>query len=317
MTSRPGVLTVAGGAWEGRLVEAARVTGLLRILGRCCTPSEVDRRLDRADIVVLGAETPWLAPRVLERWRRRAWLVGVADGEDRRGPSLLMEAGCHTWVDSSTDPVQLARRLVGLPPRAVQPAPSSRVLWVTGTRGAPGRTEVALSLAWLGASTCRTALLEADSPSLGLRLGLRPPGPASRPRLRAGLHLVPNPGFRRRSPVLERLILEEARSVDLVIVDAGPDPPRPPDDSVYVCSGDPVSIVRAAIDLDRWTSPPRLVVNRVESGLAARTLRMARRATGLEPVALIEETTRPGPGTPPMVEMLAALSGIVAQEAAR
>ena len=101
-------------------------------------------------------------------------------------------------------------------------------------------------------------------------------------------------------------VLDTARAThDRVVLDVGPCAPPYDGDALVVCDSSPVGIVRCAALLQSWLGPePALVVNRVDDDL---DLGLIRRATGLEPVALVPRCTPPAPGEPPAPEMLTAL----------
>ena len=134
------IATVIGGRlWEQDLVEAARYTGLARVVARCVRPDEVSAASPPARVVIVGSETPWLTGAVVRRWRRQGLaVVGLHPPEDRPGRRLLTDGGCDLIVDEDTPPVRLLGRLLALdPPPAQQPI--GELVTVTGARGAPGR----------------------------------------------------------------------------------------------------------------------------------------------------------------------------------
>lgn len=322
---RPRIVTVLGGSWESRLVEVARLTGLARVVGRCRRPSEVEARLEGADVVLVGSETPWLFTGSMLNWRRRVWVVGMAAVGDRRAPGLLVDAGCHRVWSQAADPRRLVERLAGLahPIRTGVVTADARLVWVTGTRGAPGRSEVALGLAWAAAERTRTVLVELDeaAPSLGLRLHLpaRPgwadadPARGTVRKHRVGrLQVITNLGSSGGLAARDRVFTALKAQADLVVVDWGPRPPPGEGDCVFVCSADATSVIRAGIVLRAWDGPPpKLVVNKVQPADRVEALRAVRAATGLEPEAVIPFDDRVATTDRPSPRFLGSLTGLV------
>jgi len=321
---RPGIATIVSGSWERALVEAARAAGTLRIVGRCETPFEVGQVIPRADAIIVGSEVPWVTAAALRRWRDAGVAVfGVVGANDRVGARIFRD-GEVTQVFDAREP--MSRTVAGIVASvAVRPAAvTSGTVTVTGPRGCPGRSEIAIALAWKATATGSAILVETDrdAPGTGVRLGLEPnPGLArSDPALVGSLAcrrwgrievltLPVSPAPLSRS--IELRVLEAAVSeFDAVIVDAGPcsGPMRhDPGSVVFVMEASPVGLVRAARAIAAWAGPqPRVVLNRVE-GDVEYILRSARAATGLEPSALIPRTARPDCGDPPLDSMLASL----------
>lgn len=307
------IATVIGGRrWEGVLVEAARGTGLARVVARCVHPDEVTN--SSARVVVVGSETPWLTPAVLRSWRRRGLaVVGVHPPHDRPGHRLLTQGGCDLVVDDGVAPCLILGRLLSLAPPDPLPSPN-RLVTVTGPRGAPGRSEIALGLSWVWGRRAPTLLAETDhaARSAGLRLGLPPVSTRVGLRIETVgpvdvLHLSPGGGPLAPSLVARTLAAARERYRH-VVVDAGPGSAGSGDVTVIVTTPDPVVLVRTASLLERWEGPPPFVVaNRLDG---RDDLRRVRRATGLEPVAAVPQTTTPEPGSPPPDPILREMEGV-------
>lgn len=61
--SRPALATVVSvRPWEAELVRAATSGARVRLIARAAGPDELTRTLADADVIVIGAETPWLEP---------------------------------------------------------------------------------------------------------------------------------------------------------------------------------------------------------------------------------------------------------------
>ena len=249
----PQVITTAGPLWESELVERARATGTLRIAERAFHPAQVHRALAdrRARTVLVGAEIPWLSPGLVGAWRRMgAVVIGINDPYHPPSCRLLEEWGCH-FVLEEPDPEWTAAALgVALPATPVPVAPTGpKMVAVGGPRGAPGRTEVALGLAWLAARDGPCLLVEADtSPALGLRLGLPPPPQIHQPVTADGIDLLL---WDPRGSAGGILHSGWSRFWDYrtVVVDLGPGHQafeRWPGERVVVCQASPSGIVRAA-----------------------------------------------------------------------
>ncbi|MFQ5949054.1 MAG: CpaE family protein, partial [Acidimicrobiia bacterium] len=198
-------------------------------------------------------------------------------------------------------------------------APSGSSVAVAGPRGAPGRTEVALALAWQWATNRPTLLIDLDleAPAIAIRLG-RPPRPdisdvadavhangrlptdavqqVGRLNLIVGSHRAEEPALR---PMLVDDVVEAALgSYELVVLDLGP---RPADDgllkqsdhAVVVAEASPNGLVRAARLTAEWSGPPpALVLNRIPNVDRTDVIRAARRWTGLDPIALVPDRQR-------------------------
>jgi hypothetical protein len=266
-----------------------------------------------ADVVFVGSEVHWIPSADLHRLARTTRIIGIA--ADRPGAELLSRAGIDEVINAGM-PIagMLAMALDGRP---VEPG---RLIEVTGPRGAPGRSEVALALAYAGRRAA-TTLIEADSvaPSLGLRMAL----PPTRARVGHEVHgvtLEPAPVGTpppRLTDLLQHIDATRIRSA-VTIVDSGPNSSMHRvvdiDDSVMVGEATDIGLVRLARLCEAWTGPtPLLVINRHVPG---QDLRQVRRATGLEPLAVIPITTMPDRGSLPPPRLRSALRSVLAQRTA-
>ena len=311
--------------WESSLVTRARETAEIRLVLRAYLPEEIEQQAGRIDVVVAGAETSWVTPARIGAWRRCGLrVIGVYPAGDGPARHRLTAAGVDEAVPDDLPVSSLARTVCLQRPAAPPPdagTASAPVVAVTGPRGAPGRTEVALALAWRWSRARRTLLIDLDltAPGIAVRLG-RPPRPdvidaadgvhatgvipiASIQQCN-GLALVV--GSHRAEPErpdrnAEIDVITAARQVtDLVVVDAGLRSGddvllRSADRVVLVAEASPSGLVRAARMTGEWEGPPPdLVLNRVRRREADDVLRAARRWTGLEPAALVPE--RPAVG---------------------
>ena len=310
---RPTIATVVGPPWEPRLVEEARASGLARLVGRCCDFAGLESLATRTDAIFIGSETPWLPGTDLRHLASMTRLRGVAT--DRPGAHLLDQAGVHDVVDASTSPSGM------LTMAASQRDSPGRLIEVTGPRGAPGRSEVALALAYGARGDGGVTLIEADrtAPSLGLRLGLAPSRQRSPHRV-DGLTLHPAPvGIETEAQAHMIELTERARASNTVtIVDSGPNSIWHHlvelDAVVFVGEATDVGVVRLARLCEAWLGPtPVLVLNRYRDN---QDIRRVLRATGLEPVAVIPEIAMPPAGSEPSRLMRNALRPIVGQRAA-
>ena len=309
---RPSIATVVGPGWEPRLVDHARSTGLARLVGRCCDPAGLTDISPRADAIFIGSEAHWLASTDLRHLRPATRLIGVAT--DEPGARLLDRAGVDDIVDAHTPPAgMLSLALSRIAP------PRGRLVEVTGPRGAPGRSEIALAAAFARGGSVRLVEVDHGAPSLGLRMGLRP----STQRIlvsRHGVDLDPVPAGERSEPI-ERIIDMVNRSQFAhrsTILDAGPDSAwhlvMDVDDVIVVGEATDVGLVRLARLCEAWLGPePQLVINRYQPD---QDLRLVRRATGLEPVAVIPALSVPARGEPPVAQMVSALRATMTQRTA-
>ena len=314
----PRVVTTAGPWWESELVERARHTGALRITERASHPAQVQRALGErgARAVVVGAEIPWLSRRLVGAWRGRgAMVIGVDDPHHSPHARLLEDWGCDLVLDAP-DPEWAAAAL-----RAASPAsdtgpapPSPTVVAVGGPRGAPGRTEVALALAWLASRRGPCLLVEADtSPALGLRLGLSPPARPHEPVAAAGIDVLL---WSAGGTAAGMLNSGWSRLWDYptTVVDLGPGRralQEWPGHKVVVCRASPTGIVRAACFLAglKPGCEPRLVVNHVDGDEQVRRDLLHHLAAwaGRRPDAVIGVLDDLRWGEPPPVSLQGAL----------
>lgn len=299
--------------WEPRLVAAARESAAVKLVLRAYLPEEVSRRADSIDVVVAGAETSWVTPTRVASWRRLGIrVVGVHSRADQPAIDRLSAGGADLILEEDLDAEQLVREIRMLDPRSRdQPDARGRVFAVTGVRGGPGRTEVAVGLAWAAAGKGEAALVDADlaGPSIAVRLGLPP-----RPDLadcvdvaldRGGdvvnaaqaigrLRVVPgalrSAGIRPESAVD---VVEALANAGTVVVDAGPWTEASTvigsaDSVIFVVEASPVGIVRASRIVDTWVgAPPVLVLNKVRRHRRDDMITALRKWSGLEPQVVI------------------------------
>ncbi len=290
--------------WEEDFVSFVRDCAGLRVVARAYEPEEVTRR--KPDVILVGSETSWISPIHLRAWRRRGFRVlGLHPPGDEPGRLLLERGGTDTILPETTSAVGLFRAVQALSVGESSAGLEGTLVAVTGARGSPGRTEIALALALGAAEYQRTLLADLDPPSIGVRLGLGP-----RPTLLEALEEArsdgtPPPvrhvgalsiltgveGGPLATPLRWELIRAALDSFDLVIADLGPWPQndavlRNARSTILVCDAGPTGMVRAATMVHDWIGvPPRLIVNRVVDDESAR--QVARRALGLEPAILV------------------------------
>lgn len=305
---RPSIATVIGPGWEPRLVAHARNSGLARLVGRCCDPSALADVASRADTVYIGSDVSWLVDTDLRHLNNRTRLIGVA--ADAPGERLLDRAGVSEIVDASTPPSGLLSLALAETERSRR-----KLIEVTGPRGAPGRSEVALALAF----ATNGCLVEADrpGPSLGLRMALPPTRQRTPVDLDDAVFCPETAGP--EAPALDLAELDRLRSLRLTtIVDTGPDGVlhrvADVDRVVIVGEATDVGVVRLARLCEGWMGPtPALVVNRHQEH---QDLRRVIRATGLEPAAVIPILPQPGVGEAPHPRMRSAVSTLADQRIA-
>lgn len=305
---RPAIATVVGPGWEPHLAAHIRTTGRARLVGRCCDPSALDDIASRADAVFIGSDVPWLGDVDLRDLATRTRVVGVSS--DRPGTALLHRAGIEEVIEASAPPASLLALIL-----SDLASVEHHLIEVTGPRGAPGRSEVALALAFETGGH----LIEADraAPSLGLRMGL-PPDQIRTTHDHGEILLSPEPvGV--SAPADGDLLARLGTPRATTIVDAGPDSTwhrtMTIDVSVIVGEATDIGIIRLARLCERWMGAmPALVINR---HLPDQNLRQVIRATGLEPAAVIPWLPPPDPGTAPHPRMRAAIRGLVGQRTAR
>ena len=306
--------------WESALAARARETAEIRLVLRAYRPEEIERQADRIDVVVAGAEITWVTPARIGVWRRKGLrVVGVHPAGDHPARQRLASAQADEIVPDDLPTPALLRTvcLQRLSPRRRPPiGRRTKVVAVTGPRGAPGRTEVALALAWHWSGARRTLLVDLDleAPGIAIRLGCPP-----RPDLvdaSDGVHAtgtIPEQAFQHCNGLAlvvgshrpggaapdrtsESDLVTAARAAsELVVVDAGlrsggDELLREADRVVLVADASPAGLIRAARLTDEWEGPPPdLVLNRVRRRDAAAAVLAARRGTGLDPISLVPD----------------------------
>lgn len=318
----PRVVTTAGPVWESDLVDRARTSGTLRIVRRAFRPEPIYRMLaeGRARAVVVGADIPWLSSGLVSAWRRMgAVVIGIDDPHRSPSQHLLEDWGCHVVLEEP-DPEWAAACISAiLPSIAASPnPPAPNVVAVGGPRGAPGRTEVALGMAWLAARSGSCLLIEADtSPALGLRLGLPPPTEPHQTVTMGQIDLLLwDPGGSSGGTLRNGW----SRSWDYrtVVVDLGPGISAFqdwPGQRVVVCRATPPGIVRTASLLARMGGkpPPHMVMNRLppDDPFGCEISRHLADLTGTQPAARIAELDDLEWGMPPPPSIQAALEPLM------
>jgi MinD-like ATPase involved in chromosome partitioning or flagellar assembly len=253
---------------------------------------------------------------------------------------LLTVGGADEVLPDSTPPdriLHIVRTLRQPPPALVG---SGSLITVTGGRGAPGISEIALSLAWGLAAQRSTLLIDLDrqGPSLSVRLGVLPApdvAHAADAVLLSGvfptevrrigpLSLLAGPPIRHSGPLTSALINEVIQAAegtfDRIVVDLGVSEPDDPllyraASRILTCEATPKGLVRAAATVEAWAAPlPALVLNRVPTDRREDTVRAARHWLGLEPKVLlphlpeIHDVARmAGPPSSDMVRLLEPL----------
>jgi len=341
----PRVATVLSAReWESSFVAHAREAATVRLVLRAFVPDEVSGESDRIDVVVAGAETSWVTPARIRAWRRSGLrIVGIHPRGDQPARERLAAGGADEILPDDSGPEAIARAALLLEPTApaVTDAPTGRLMVVTGGRGAPGRTEVALALAWASAGSTPTLLVDLDleAPAVAIRLGV-PPRPdvteaadavlatgtlpetalqrVGSLRLLVGSHRSGEPPL--RAGLVDDLV-DAARAIAaMVIVDAGPWPAserlvKQATDAALVTATSPNALVRAARIAAEWSGPPpSLVVNQAprDHGSAIESLRQW---VGLEPTAVIPRrrsvSARARSGRGPHPRVLASLAPLL------
>lgn len=288
---RPAFVTfVTLSPWEPRLAEAARRTGLARLVGRCSTYAEVER-LD-PDVVVIGSSHPSLGPAPIDRWRRRGMVVVVI--EEGGDPTLERRArGCHARFGERSSEMEILMFVAASVTHRV--GPTNHTITVTGPRGSMGRSEVALALAWRLAEQRPVHLvdLDLDAPGLGLRLGLPPPPTPSTVEIGPLRFTGFPPGGGPLAPTVRDRLLASIETD--VVIDAGPDARDITGTTVVVTRTDPQSLVR----LGRYMSRHRWEGAVVVANFAdTTTIGPLRRTIGGDPAALVPDLGPAEPGRP-------------------
>lgn len=339
MTLRVGTVLSAR-EWESRLVAAARSSAGIRLVLRAFLPDEVVDRVGELDVVVVGSETPWASPARMASWSRAGLrVVAIHPAGDRPAADRMRSVGVDLVLSDDLPVDTILREIRLLEPAAERQEATRPLIAVTGARGAPGRTEVALAIAWLTSGSGDTVLVDADldAPGVAVRTATAPRPdladavdavhesggvpdrllhPAGRLRLLPGAHRVGEPALR-PEPVFD--VVDALRVHRTVVVDTGPWPSggevaKAATSAVVVADASPSGIVRAAGVLGEWAGPPPcLVLNRVIGG-GDDAVRAIRRWTGLEPAALVpfhrSVITASRSGGPPARRLLTPLIGI-------
>lgn len=305
--------------WEPGLVAHARDTAALRVVLRAYQPADIEARANEIDVVVAGGEVAWVTPRQVATWRRLGFgVIGVHPAGDAPAAHLLERGGANEVVPDTIDVVALVQAIRFVAPAFEQVHAQSRgrVTAVTGPRGAPGCTEVALAYASILSNSDSTVLVDADlsAPALAVRLGLpaRPDVTDAADGVRADgsiasdcLHRVgsisvitgshrPREG-RLRDTMVSGVIDAAAAQFDEVVLDVGTDSDgstlvQESDAVLFVVDASAVGVVRAAQITSHWMGPqPILVLNRVDVRERQQVVEAARRWTGLEPAAVVLE----------------------------
>ena len=307
--------------WEGDLVAHARSTAAIRLVMRAFRPGDIEARADEIDVVVAGGDVPWVTPGQVVAWRRIGLLVvGVHPVGDRPAMELFELGGADEVLadDLSADSIVQALRFLA-PRDRVDTDPAGVSVAVVGARGAPGRTEVALALAWNWSAAHTVGLIDLDleAPAVAVRLGL-----AARPDITDAADSVRSHGSLSRTliqnvgkvgvvvgshrhgeaPLRETLaeeVVEAAKARwQRVVVDLGgadPDSPllKRADQAVLVVDSSPVGLVRGARYVAEWAGPPpKLLLNRVRPSDKRQVTAAALRWTGMEPAALVRDDPR-------------------------
>lgn len=318
MTVRVGtVLSVRD--WEPGLVAAAHDSALVRIVVRAFRPQDLDVHLDAMDVVVVGGDTAWLTPVHVRTWKSAGVAVlGVVPAGDRPAADLLASGGADEVVPDSIPIDALVQAIRFIQPGRVlaDAASGGRTVGVTGTRGAPGCTEVAVAYAASVADDGSALLIDADveAPAVAIRLGLAPrpdlldaiDGVRSEAMLDpVAVHTVgplgvvvgPHRGAADdvRPSHVESVIRAARQRYDTTIVDLGTSEVgralvEDLDATILVADASALGIVRAARLVERWMGPaPALVLNRVDPSARERSIEAARRWTGLEPAVVVRD----------------------------
>ena len=310
--NRPRVATVLSAReWEPRLVDAARRDPQIRIVRRAYEPQDLDRSAP-LDAVVVGSETAWITSARIHSLRKTGIkVIGIYPQGDRPGRDLLHRGGVDVALPDTTPPEELLTAASMMRREGATPANQGKLIAVTGPRGAPGRTEVAISIGHLLAQDTSVALidLDLDAPAISFRMGLQP-GPdlidSAEILRKNGQHGVPQAGrptviagprpLRNRAnakPLVADLIDASLSAFDLTVIDTGPLDPQLTilstcDAIVLVCDASPVSLIRASHSVRDWIGPvPEVAINRVSPEHEEESARLARRALGLEPRVLL------------------------------
>lgn len=301
-------------AWEGRLVTEARASASVRLVMRVFRPEEIADGAGSIDVVVVGSETPWATPARINSWHRLGLrVVGIHPVGDRAALERLRSSRVDLIMADDVEAEAVLREIRLLEPAAGRVEVAGRLVAVTGARGSPGRTEMAVSLGARIGRCGPTILVDADAaaPGVAIRLGIPPRPdladavdhvhtsglvPAEAVTRVAGMGVVPGshrPGDPMLRPESVFDVVDAARAGGHVVVDTGPWPNssdivKAADLAVVVVDASPTGIVRAAALIADWTGPPpKLIVNKVLRGQRSATVGSIRHWTGLEPTAVV------------------------------
>jgi hypothetical protein len=177
----------AGAAWEAALVQACQAgTVPAEILHRCYDLGDLlaVAAAGQAEAAVVAASTRWLDHDALARLAAAGLtVVGVAPAGDEDSERRLRQLGLH-HVGADTDPpaalVDLTRAALTAEPAPSPPEPPDApppsghdtphtLLAVWGPKGAPGRTTVAVNLAFEAATLVGEVLLGRVSKVIAIR----------------------------------------------------------------------------------------------------------------------------------------------------
>ena len=292
-------------------------------------------------MIVAGAETAWVTPTAIKKWRGAGLSVlGLHPPHDRPAQRILTIGGADAVLPDTTPPDQVLQVVRILERPVPAESESGTLTAVTGSKGAPGISEVALCLAWGLAERRPTLLIDLDrqGPSLSVRLGVTPAPDVAHaadavmmsgvfpPEVRriGRLALLAGPAMRHSGPLAGSLINEVVQAAEgtfeRIVVDLGVSAPDDPllyraASRILTCEASPKGLVRAAATVESWAAPlPSLVLNRVPPGTNADTINAARHWLGLEPrvllpnLAEVPETSRAaGPPNRRLVELLEPL----------
>jgi len=340
--TRPRVATVLSARqWEATFADMARATSLVRLVARAHQPADLDRRAGGIDVIVAGAETAWVTPTAIKNWRNRGLAVlGLHPPYDRPARRLLTIGGADEVLPDTTPAERILHivRTIRRPTAAA--VETGSLIAVTGGRGAPGISEIALSLAWGLAVQHSTLLIDLDrqGPSLSVRLGVAPVPDVAHaadqvmlsgvlpPEVRhvGPLSLLAGPPMHHTGPLTSALVNEVVQaaegSFDRIVVDLGVSEPDDPllyraASRILTCEATPKGLIRAAATVEAWAAPlPALVLNRVSPNGREDAIRAARHWLGLEPKVVVphlpavhDAARVAGPPCPELVRLLEPL----------
>ena len=305
--------------WEPGLVGYAKETAAIRVVLRAYRPADIELHANDIDVVVAGGEVSWVTSRQVSAWRRLGFgVIGVYPTGDGPAAALLEDGGADEVVPDTIDVAALVQAVRFVAPSHEQASPTERgrVIAVTGPRGAPGCTEVALAVASMSSGRGSTVLVDADiaAPALAVRLGLPPrpditdaadgvrgDGEVASEYLHSVGRLSVITGSHRpgedplRDTMIAGVVDAAANQFDNVVLDTGAVSSRSAlieasDSVLLVVDASAVGIVRAAQITSRWMGPqPTLILNRVDPRDRAQVVDAVRRWTGLEPSAVVPE----------------------------